>query len=266
MKYPEIDPIAFSIGPIMGFSKDIHWYGLMYLFTFLICWAICLYRTRQPWSPLKKDQVEDLIFYIAVGVILGGRLGYGLFYGMAQWSQDVLWILKLWTGGMSFHGGLIGVLFAIWCYGRKINQSTFDIVDWGIACVPIGLFLGRIGNFIGQELWGRATEMPWGIVFPYDASQLSRHPSQLYEAFFEGIILFLILFLFSMKKRPRYAMSGMFLVGYGVFRAGIEFFREPDSHIMFDMFGWMTRGQILCVPMILVGSWLLWYSYRSNRT
>lgn len=264
MKYPEIDPVAFTIGPIFGFTRDVHWYGLMYLFTFLLCWVLCLHRTKQPWSPVKKEQVEDLIFYVAAGVIIGGRVGYSLFYGLDQWMQDPLWVLKIWTGGMSFHGGLIGVGVAVFLYARKIGQPFLKLVDWGIPMVPIGLLLGRLGNFIGQELWGRATDVPWAMVFPRDPQQLPRHPSQLYEAFLEGFVLFVFLYWFSRKPRATGMTTGLFLIGYAIFRASVEFVRQPDSHIMFDALGWVTRGQLLCVPMFLLGLFFVVRALKSQ--
>lgn len=259
LTYPDIDPVAFSLGPL-----KVHWYGLMYLFAFLLAIGVALTRSRKPWSPVKRSQVEDLIMYGAFGVILGGRFGYVVFYNFDKWLSDPLWLLRLWEGGMSFHGGLIGVLVALWLYARKIEQPFLAVADFAAPLVPIGLGLGRIGNFIGQELWGRPTDSPWGMVFPRDPEGLARHPSQLYEAFLEGVVLFAILFWFSRKPRPAGTVGGLFLLLYGLFRFAVEFLREPDQHIQFDLFGWMTRGQILCIPMIVIGILLLkWALLRS---
>ncbi|AFU99849.1 prolipoprotein diacylglyceryl transferase [Simiduia agarivorans] len=269
MKYPEIDPIAFSLGPvdIAGYSLgplSVHWYGLMYLAAFLAAGFIAARRSTRADSPVTRAQVEDLIMYGAFGVILGGRFGYVLFYNFDRFLADPLWLLRLWEGGMSFHGGLLGVLVALWLYGRRIGQPFFAITDFVAPLVPLGLGFGRLGNFIGQELWGRATDGPWGMVFPRDPEQLARHPSQLYQAALEGLLLFIILFWFSAKPRPRMAVSGLFLLGYGCFRFLVEFVREPDNHISFDLFGWVTRGQVLSAPMIVLGLVFIGLAYRNQ--
>ncbi|MCB1668100.1 MAG: prolipoprotein diacylglyceryl transferase [Pseudomonadales bacterium] len=258
-EYPAIDPVAFSLGPL-----KVHWYGLMYLLGFSGAWGFALRRSSRPWSPLRRAQVEDLIIYSAFGVILGGRLGYVVLYDIDRWLSDPLWLLRLWEGGMSFHGGLLGVITAIWFYSRKVGQSFFAITDFAAPLAPIGLGFGRIGNFIGQELWGRPTESVLGMVFPNDPDQLPRHASQLYQAVTEGLILFVVLFWFSRKPRPTAAVSGLFLVFYSIFRFCVEFVREPDSHIGFDLLGWMTRGQLLCVPMFILGGSLLIWAYFLN--
>ncbi len=246
--YPEIDPVALSIGPL-----NVHWYGIMYLFGFAGAWAFGVYRSRQSWSPVNAKQVEDLIFYGALGVVLGGRVGYVFFYNFNQFMEDPIWLFRIWDGGMSFHGGLLGVIAAMALFAVRINQPFLRVMDYVAPLVPIGLFFGRIGNFIGQELWGRETTAWWGIKFPADAEDLVRHPSQLYEAFLEGIVLFIILYLYSRKPRPTGAVCSLFLIGYGVFRFSVEFVREPDAHIQFDLFDWMTRGQLLSAPMIVIG-------------
>lgn len=258
LSYPAIDPIVFSIGPLA-----IHWYGVMYLLGFFAAWRIALRRCKRPWSPVNKHQVEDLIVYCAFGVILGGRFGYVLFYNWEKWLSDPLWLFRVWEGGMSFHGGLIGVLLALWLFSRKVKQPFFALSDFIAPMVPIGLGLGRLGNFIGQELWGRPTDTWVGMIFPNDPEQLARHPSQLYEFILEGLVLFLILILFSRKPRPRGAISGLFLLGYGCFRFVVEWFREPDFGI--EGFGWMTRGQTLCVPMIVFGAGLILWSAIASR-
>lgn len=246
--YPEIDPVAFSVGPI-----SVHWYGIMYLIGFALALAIGVFRSRQSWSPVAAKQVEDLVFYAALGVVLGGRFGYVIFYNFGAFLEDPLWLLRVWEGGMSFHGGLVGVIVAMLIYAKKIDQPFFRVMDFVAPMVPPGLFFGRIGNFIGQELWGRPTDSSIAMVFPSDPELLPRHPSQLYEAFLEGFVLLLILFFFSRKPRPTGAICALFLIFYGVFRFSVEFFREPDAHIQFDLFDWVTRGQILSAPMVLLG-------------
>ena len=249
--YPEIDPIAISIGPL-----DIRWYGLMYLFGFVSGFMLLNYRAKRPNSGWNTEEVSDLIFYGALGVVIGARVGNVLFYNFGAFIEDPLSLIKVWQGGMSFHGGFLGVLLAMWLYGRKIGKTMFEILDFGAPIVPIGLGAGRIGNFIGGELWGRATDVPWAMVFPH-VDSLPRHPSQLYQAALEGVALFLILWLYSSKPRPRYAVSGMFALWYGIFRFGVEFVRQPDAHLGFIAFGWLTMGQILSLPMIFVGLFLL---------
>lgn len=268
LTYPNIDPVAFGVGPfeLFGFTVgpiNVHWYGLMYLFGFTGAWLLGMYRTRLPWSPLKKEQIEDLIFYGAMGVVIGARVGYVLFYNFDAFLDNPVYLFMLWEGGMSFHGGMIGVAITMLMFANKVKRSFVDIMDFTVPLVPIGLGLGRLGNFIGGELWGRETDAPWGMVFPGDTLQLVRHPSQLYQAFFEGLVLFIILYWFSSKQRPRYAVSAVFLIAYGCFRFGVEFVREPDSHIGY-MMGWLTRGQLLSLPMIIIGGALLAYAYRSR--
>jgi len=258
--YPEIDPVAFSIGPL-----SVHWYGLMYLMAFAAAWGLGLYRARLSWTPVAPKQVEDFVFYSAMGVVIGGRLGYVFFYNFAEFLNDPLWLFRVWEGGMSFHGGLLGVVVAVWMFARKIGQPFLKVMDFGAVLVPTGLLFGRIGNFIGQELWGRETDVAWGMVFPADPEQLVRHPSQLYEAFFEGFVIFCVLFWFSRKPRPAGAVCSLFLILYGAFRFGVEFFREPDAHIQFDLFDWVTRGQILSTPMIIVGVLFMVGAYMHNK-
>ncbi len=249
---PEIQPY-FDLGPLR-----VYWYGVMYLIGFLAAWGLGSYRAKQPGSIWSSDQVGDLIFYAALGVILGGRIGYILFYDLTAYLQNPLDILKIWQGGMSFHGGLLGVLLALWLFGRKIGQSFFQIADFVAPLVPIGLGTGRIGNFINGELWGCETDLPWGMIFPYtDPLLLVRHPSQLYEAFLEGVVLFLILWLYSGKPRPIMSVSAMFLIFYGSFRILVEFARVPDAHIGYLAFDWLTMGQLLSLPMVILGVVLL---------
>ena len=254
MNYPQIDPIALSIGPL-----HIHWYGLMYLFGFLFVWLLGLYRVNK--TDWTRQQLEDLLFYGAVGVIIGGRVGYAIFYDFQANLENPLNIFKIWQGGMSFHGGLLGVLAAFAWFGKKTGKSFFDISDFIAPMVPIGLMFGRIGNFINGELWGKVTDVPWAMVFP-GAGPLPRHPSQLYEAALEGVLLFIILWWFSSKPRPKAAVSGLFLLGYGFFRFLVEFVRIPDAQYGYLAFDWLTMGQILCLPMIIFGIILMIVSYK----
>ena len=258
LTYPEIDPVAFAIGPL-----KVHWYGLMYLTGFAAAWWLAMRRAAKPWSPVIKSEVEDMILYCAIGVVAGGRLGYMFFYNFNELVAHPLSLFKVWEGGMSFHGGLIGVMVAAVLYARKIGTTFPALIDFVAPLVPIGLGLGRIGNFIGQELWGRETDVPWGMVFPRDPELLVRHPSQLYQAALEGLVLFTVLWIFSSKPRPRLAVGGLFLLLYGVFRFLVEFVRQPDIGIDV-MFGWLTRGQLLSLPMIAGGLLLLVWSYRTQ--
>jgi phosphatidylglycerol:prolipoprotein diacylglycerol transferase len=259
--YPQIDPVAIALGPV-----KVHWYGLTYLAGLAFAWWLATRRAGRPGAPLNREQVDDMIFFSAMGVVLGGRLGYVLFYGLDRLAHDPLWAFRVWEGGMSFHGGMLGVIFANWWYARKHHLDFVRMLDFVAPLVPVGLGLGRLGNFIGQELWGRPSDVPWAMVFPNDPLQLSRHPSQLYQAGLEGFLLFVILYWYSSKPRPRLAVGGMFVLGYGCMRFFVEFFREPDDHIGFDMFGWMTRGQMLCLPMIALGLYLLYNAYGRRRT
>lgn len=255
--YHAIDPVALSLGPL-----QIHWYGIMYLLAFAGAYMLAARNSQRPWAPIKRSQVEDLITYGAWGVILGGRLGYLFFYSADKWLADPAMLFRVWEGGMSFHGGLIGVAIAIFTYGRKNKVSFLGLADFVVPLVPAGLFFGRIGNFIGGELYGRATEVPWAMVFPSDPTQLTRHPSQLYEALLEGLVIFLVINWYARKPRLFGEVSGLFLILYGLFRFLVEFVREPDAHLvdqsaLIESLSWMTRGQVLCVPMMLLGLWLL---------
>lgn len=262
LTYPNIDPVAIDF----GFIK-IHWYGLMYLCAFAFAWGLATYRAkqRQNWN---ADMVSDLIFFGALGVILGGRIGYVLFYEFSQFLANPLWLFQVWTGGMSFHGGFLGVIIAMLFWCRKYQKSWFETLDFIAPCVPTGLMFGRIGNFIGGELYGRAVTDPnyaYGMIFPTDPLQLVRHPSQLYQAFCEGLLLFILLWWFSAKPRPRMAVSALFLIGYGIARFAMEFFREPDANQGFILFGWVTKGQLLSSPMILIGIAMLFYAYYKKQ-
>jgi len=258
LPYPEIDPVAIALGPL-----KVHWYGLAYLAGIGAGWWLALRRCGHAWAPITREQVDDLVFYVALGVVLGGRVGYTILYGGQRLVEDPTWALRVWEGGMSFHGGFIGVLLAMYLFGRRYHVRFWPLMDFIAPLVPIGLGLGRLGNFIGQELWGRPTDVPWAMVFPDDPLQLARHPSQLYQFALEGVLLFAVLYWFSSRPRPTCAVSGLFSLGYGCVRFFAEFFREPDAHIGFEAFGWVTRGQILCLPMIAVGVALLVVAYRS---
>jgi phosphatidylglycerol:prolipoprotein diacylglycerol transferase len=256
MMAPQIDPIAIQLGPLA-----IRWYGLMYLIGFAAAWWLGRRRARRPGSGWRAEQVDDLVFYAALGVILGGRVGYVLFYGFEQLLADPLYLLRIWQGGMSFHGGLLGVLVAAWLFGRKHGFGFFGTTDFVAPLVPLGLGAGRIGNFVNGELWGRVSDLPWAMVFAH-AGPLPRHPSQLYEALLEGLVLFLLLWFYSARPRPRMAVSGLFLVGYGAARTAVEFAREPDAHLGFLAGGWLTMGMLLSVPMVVAGAVLMGLAYR----
>jgi phosphatidylglycerol---prolipoprotein diacylglyceryl transferase len=253
LTYPEIDPVVFSI----GFIK-VRWYGLMYVAGFALAWWLARRRSARSDAPVKASQVDDMIFYGMLGVIVGGRLGYSFVYGWEQMTQDPLYIFKITEGGMSFHGGLVGVIVALWLYGRSIGRRLLELTDFSAPLVPLGLGFGRIGNFINSELWGKPTDVPWA----FNINGIGRHPSQLYEALLEGVVLFIILWIFSAKPRPYMAVSGMFLLWYGVFRFFVEFYRLPDADIGYLAFGWITMGQILSAPMIIAGVVMLILAWR----
>lgn len=251
LTFPQIDPVAFSLGPI-----QVHWYGLMYLLGFVAAWVLGCWRVKHYRLDWTDEQVSDLIFFAALGVIIGGRLGYMIFYNTQTFLKEPWVLFKLWEGGMSFHGGLIGVFVAMWCFARKVKKSLLQVTDFLAPLVPLGLAAGRFGNFINGELWGRITTMPWGMVFP-QADQYPRHPSQLYEMGLEGIALFLIIWWYARKPRPTGCISGVFLIGYATFRIFIECFRAPDAPLGF--IAWhLTMGQLLSIPMLLLGCGLWW--------
>lgn len=251
--HPEIDPIALQIGPLA-----IRWYGLTYLAAFALFMALGAYRARKQilrgWRP---SDVDDLLLYGILGVVLGGRLGYCLFYKPGYYMSNPLEIFAVWQGGMSFHGGLLGVIFAMWLYARRNERPFLRVTDFIAPLVPLGLASGRIGNFINAELPGRAADpsLPWAMIFP-TVDRTARHPSQLYQFALEGVLLFIIVWIYSSKPRAAGRVSGAFLLGYGVLRSVSEFFREPDAFLGFLSFG-MTMGQWLCVPMVLLGGWFL---------
>lgn len=257
MTHPDFDPIAVSVGPL-----NIHWYGIMYLCAFASAWWLAMHRAKAPHAVINQAQVENLITYGAFGVILGGRLGYVVFYNFDYWMSDPLWLFRIWEGGMSFHGGLVGVLIAMFIYAHRLHVSYIGLTDFVAPMVPLGLGFGRLGNFIGQELWGRPTDSSWGMVFPKDPEGLARHPSQLYQGALEGLVIFFVLYWYSREPRPRGAVSGLFLVLYACFRFLVEFVREPDKGIELIM-GWMTRGQVLSLPLFILGISLLVIAYSS---
>jgi phosphatidylglycerol:prolipoprotein diacylglycerol transferase len=251
----QINPVAFKIG-----SFAIHWYGLMYLISVLMRYRIKKYQQYKNWT---YKEVDDLLFYCILGVVIGGRAGYILFYQWAFYSQNLQEIFKVWHGGMSFHGGLLGVLVAILLFSYKTKKTFFTISDFVAPIVPIGLFFGRIGNFINGELWGRITTSNWGIVFPAANDGLTRHPSQLYQMVTEGLILFIVLWGYLHKPRVAGTASGLFLFFYGSLRFFTEFFREPDAFLGLQGFGW-TMGQWLCLPMIALGATILFLGELKN--
>lgn len=250
IQLPEISPYIFKIGSI-----GPTWYGLMYVVGFLLGYQLAKYRAkRMPnWS---EQQVSDLLTYAILGVILGGRIGYVSFYQLDTFLDNPLYLFKITEGGMSFHGGLLGVILALWLFARRHGKSLFDVGDFVAPIFPVGLFFGRIGNFINAELWGKVTDVPWGMVFP-NGGALPRHPSQLYEALLEGLVLFIIIWWFAGKKPAAGRLSGLFLMGYGIARFIVEFVRVPDAHLGYIAFDWLTKGQQLSLPMIVLGAYLL---------
>ncbi|HEX2494368.1 MAG TPA: prolipoprotein diacylglyceryl transferase [Steroidobacter sp.] len=280
LNYPAIDPIIVSLGPLA-----IRWYGLMYVIGFAAAWWLGRRRAVQPGSTWKPADVDDLIFFAAIGVILGGRLGWVLFYGAEQVVHDPLAVFRIWQGGMSFHGGLLGVIISVLIFASRRGRRVPDVLDFLAPLSGLGILAGRIGNFINGELWGKPTNVPWGftidpaLVHPTQAAEAQRlcerfaidpcilhvHASQLYEGLLEGLTLFIILWIFTSRPRPRLAPSGLFLLCYGVFRFLVEFVRIPDEERGYLLFDWVTMGQILSTPMIILGLLLLVVAYRRNE-
>ncbi|WP_265517033.1 prolipoprotein diacylglyceryl transferase [Nitratireductor luteus] len=260
LPFPQIDPVIFQIGPLA-----VHWYGLGYVVGILFAWwyAKRLVANNRLWAhetpPMRPEDLDDFVVWAALGVVLGGRLGYVLFYDLARYIQNPLDIFAVWQGGMSFHGGMLGTIVAMVVFARTRDINPWSMLDTIAAAAPVGLGLVRVANFINSELWGRPTDVPWGFVFP-DGGPLPRHPSQLYEAALEGLILFLVLRLLSHQalklKRPRF-VGGAFICGYGLSRIFVEFFREPDAHIGYLLGGWLTMGMVLSLPMVLIGLWAM---------
>ena len=249
LAHPEFDPVAFALGPV-----KVHWYGLMYLIAFALGWWLGRVRARDAWRGWSRDDVGDVLFYGALGAVAGGRLGYMFFYDFDRLLADPLSLFMVWRGGMSFHGGLLGVIVAMWWFARSRGRGFFEVADFIAPLVPPGLAAGRLGNFINGRLWGSPSDLPWAMVFPDPlAGAVPRHPSQLYEALLEGVVLFLVLWWFTRRPRPAMAASSVFLIGYGVARTLVEFVRVPDAHLGYVSFGWVTMGQVLTLPMIAAG-------------
>jgi len=271
MHYPDIDPIIVALGPLA-----VRWYGLAYLAGFALCWWLGTRRARRPGSGWDSDAVSDLVFYGAVGAVLGGRIGYVLFYGFDKLLQDPAWLFRIWDGGMSFHGGLLGVVVAMWWFARRTSRSFFQVSDFLTPLVAPGLGFGRLGNFANTELPGRMTDSAFGMIYPCSADAIrsinplctgqweafARHPSPLYQAFAEGVVLFAVVWWVSSRPRPAGFVSGVFLAGYGLMRFCTEFFRQPDSHLGYLAFDWLTMGQLLSLPMIIIGILLAVYGRR----
>lgn len=255
MQFPHIDPVFLSIGPL-----QFRWYGLMYVLAFAATYFILSSEVRRKQYPLTKDDVADLVFYGAMGVVLGGRLGYILFYDLKVYLADPVQVFAVWKGGMSFHGGFLGVILSFVLFARRKKISFWALIDMAAQCAPIGLGLGRIGNFINGELYGRQTDVPWGMVFP-GGGELPRHPSQLYEALLEGLLLFFIVRIMSRRSDVTGIPAWTFCAGYGLFRFVVELFRQPDAQIGF-FFNFFSMGQLLSLPMFLVGSFMV---FRLSR-
>lgn len=254
---PQINPAIFDWGMLSP-----KWYGMMYLVGFVAAWWLANRRLeRTGWT---KDQLSDVLFWGFLGVIIGGRFGYVFFYQFGQFLDDPIYLFRINEGGMSFHGGLLGVMASLWLSARRLKVPFLAMSDFIVPLVPIGLGAGRIGNFINSELWGRVSDVPWAIIFP-NAGPEPRHPSQLYEFALEGVVLFVIIWLYSKKPRPIGAASGLFLLGYGVFRFIIEFYRQPDSHIPDLYLDFFTRGQLLTLPMIIGGLALIAWAYKHKE-
>ncbi len=275
-----LDPVAFQLGPVA-----VHWYGLMYLGGFFGGWWLGERRRRAGRMPVSSNAFVDLLYYVVLGIIIGGRVGYmAVYYRPVDWLWTRPWALfEVWDGGMSFHGGLVGVLLAVGWWSHRKKLHYFDTVDFVAPLVTIGLFLGRIGNFINGELWGKPGHVSWAVIYPHARAEdlayiqahpawqgvferfggLPRHPTELYEAFLEGVVMFVVLYIYSMKPRPRYAVSGLFALMYGCFRFAVEFVRLPDAQIGYLAWGWLTMGQVLSLPLIVIGIVLLAMSRRA---
>ena len=251
--FPDINPIALELGPIA-----IHWYGLSYITGIGLGWWYLVRTAGRAQPPWTSEAVADVVFYAALGAVLGGRLGYILFYNISSYMADPFAIFAVWRGGMSFHGGLLGTIVALLWFATKTRRRLLAVSDFLLPALPIGLGLGRVANFINQELWGAPSQLPWAVVFSNPAAAgLARHPSQLYEALLEGVVLFVLLSMANRRTHPTGYITGLFLLFYGVFRSGVEFVREPDQHIGYVYGGWVTMGQLLSLPMIVAGLMLV---------
>ena len=260
--HPDFDPVAIAVGPV-----KVHWYGLMYLVGFALAWWLGRVRARDAWRGWSREDVSDVLFFVVIGVVAGGRLGYMLFYDLDHLLAQPWSLFMVWRGGMSFHGGLIGVVVAMWWFARSRGRALFDVTDFIAPLVPPALGAGRIGNFINGRLWGTASDLPWAMVFHGPrAGDAARHPSQLYEALLEGAVLFAVLWWFTRRPRPAMAASGVFLVGYGLARTLVEFVRVPDAHLGYLALGWVTTGQVLTLPMIVVGIGLMIAAARRRES
>ena len=272
MHYPVIDPIIVAIGPLA-----VRWYGLAYIAAFAVSWWLGNRQADRDGSGWTRDDVSDIVFYVAVGAVLGGRVGYMLFYQVDALLQNPLNLFKIWEGGMSFHGGLLGTVLAMFWFGIRTKRHVFQVSDFVAPLVPIGLGFGRLGNFINTELPGRATDSVFGLIYPCDALRgvsqtclgqweaFARHPSPLYQAFSEGLVLFAIVWFIASKPRTAGVVSGSFLIAYGSLRFCTEYFREPDSHLGFIAFDWLTMGQLLSLPMVIVGILIVVVTIRRQR-
>jgi phosphatidylglycerol:prolipoprotein diacylglycerol transferase len=254
LTYPQIDPVALHLGPLR-----IHWYGIMYVIGFAVAWWLARRRAARPGSTWSAVDVDDLIFWAMCGVILGGRIGYVLFYGTGFWALDPWYPVKIWEGGMSFHGALLGVIASLVLFAWRRRRNAFDVLDFTAPLPGIGILAGRLGNFINGELWGGPTQLPWGFLVPSGPGGAleGRHPSQLYEGLLEGLALFVLLWTFSSRPRPRAAVIGLGLAWYGLVRFLIEFVRVPDAQLGYLAGGWLTMGQLLSLPMLILGLALL---------
>lgn len=260
LEFPQLHPVAFQLGPL-----KVHWYGLMYLLGFGAAWLLANRRIHDAQSPLTMIEFADLFFYAMLGVVIGGRLGHMIFYDSRTFLLHPIESFKIWQGGMSFHGGLIGVAIACWIFSRRLSIRVLKLTDFIAPLVPIPLGLGRFGNFINGELYGRYSDLPWAMHFPH-GGPFARHPSQLYELLLEGLLLFVLMWVYSAKARPLGRVTGLFLFTYALMRFGVEFVREPDSSIGFLAFGWVTMGQLLCLPMLLVGLLLMFRRTVLNQS
>ena len=260
LTFPEIDPVALDLG-----FFQVRWYGIAYAIGILAAILLGRIRAKATTNALQKENVIDLVLYVALGAILGGRLGFILFYQFGHYVDNPIDVLKVWQGGMSFHGGLLGAFVGGWMFSRRSGIPLLQLADFTAPLCAVGLFFGRIANFINQELWGRASDVSWAMVFPADPLGLARHPSQLYEAALEGLVLFIVLWVYSARPRPTGAVTGLFLAGYGLFRFAVEFFREPDAELGFIVSDWGTMGQMLSLPLIIGGLVLLTMAYGKSR-